>query len=479
MTGGAGEFSVPDDVTVVFLFNPFGEETLRRALTNLRASVARKPRPLRILYFAPVHHEAVLEAFKYEIRVIDRTASHVAYEIGGPRAVAVAPGTPVAPFALLLAFTATMGFAIPLLSAAIPAQISDFLLAGALLAAIALSPISLLRSLWAPDAAAAVFFAAWTILSALHNGGSWVYPAAALELAALFLLTKALVSTEWKALLVLRTWCIAAAALGALGFVGVFLSLAGIETELAGYGGALNLPLRIKGAAMSPNMLASLCLVPWLALLAPLGRRLFGERLRRPLLFFLALTLAFTMSRALLAVAFGTLLLGRRAGPAWKGVGTALLLGLAVASVRYEWVLPTPAPGAPAFRWTLLHAGAAKVAENPLFGVGPGHPVLVAAGYPRPESPGTAWSAHCTPVDLAATTGLPALLAFLALAYLACAERVSRSRRDVYAVLRVAVAALLFDSLTLDAHRFRHFWLAFGLCAALHGLSRRRESVLK
>ena len=40
--------------TVIFLFNPFGEEVLRQVVRNLGAAWQRKPRPIRIIYRKPI-----------------------------------------------------------------------------------------------------------------------------------------------------------------------------------------------------------------------------------------------------------------------------------------------------------------------------------------------------------------------------------------------------------------------------------------
>jgi SAM-dependent methyltransferase len=47
--------------TAYFLFNPFGEETLRQVLANIRRSIAASPRTIRILYYNPLF-EGLLDA---------------------------------------------------------------------------------------------------------------------------------------------------------------------------------------------------------------------------------------------------------------------------------------------------------------------------------------------------------------------------------------------------------------------------------
>ena len=50
VNGDASAFRVPDDVTLLFMYNPFRGETLRRVIENVRQSLIRRPRPLRIVY---------------------------------------------------------------------------------------------------------------------------------------------------------------------------------------------------------------------------------------------------------------------------------------------------------------------------------------------------------------------------------------------------------------------------------------------
>ena len=59
----------PDDVTVVFLFNPFIGDFFRDVLSALFASYDRRPRPLRIVYDYPWEHEWLLSTGR--VRVVD------------------------------------------------------------------------------------------------------------------------------------------------------------------------------------------------------------------------------------------------------------------------------------------------------------------------------------------------------------------------------------------------------------------------
>lgn len=49
----ATQWSVPDDATVLFFFNPFEGEILRKVFENIRRSLAEHPRQVRIVYVRP------------------------------------------------------------------------------------------------------------------------------------------------------------------------------------------------------------------------------------------------------------------------------------------------------------------------------------------------------------------------------------------------------------------------------------------
>ena len=58
----ARSFEVPDDVSVVYLFNPFMGRTFDATLAKLHESLARRPRPLRVIYFFPIMHSALIDS---------------------------------------------------------------------------------------------------------------------------------------------------------------------------------------------------------------------------------------------------------------------------------------------------------------------------------------------------------------------------------------------------------------------------------
>lgn len=56
----AANWPIPADVTTVFLFNPFYDETFLKMIDQLRRSWIENPRPFLIIYLQPVVHRNVL-----------------------------------------------------------------------------------------------------------------------------------------------------------------------------------------------------------------------------------------------------------------------------------------------------------------------------------------------------------------------------------------------------------------------------------
>jgi predicted RNA methylase len=60
VTADVTSFEMPDDVTVVYLCNPFGGEVFTAALDAMIASVDRAPRRVRISYSIPREHDRLM-----------------------------------------------------------------------------------------------------------------------------------------------------------------------------------------------------------------------------------------------------------------------------------------------------------------------------------------------------------------------------------------------------------------------------------
>jgi len=54
------DYTVPDDVTMVFLFNPFTGHLFGQAIDRLLASLDRNPRWLRLIYVCPAEHDHLM-----------------------------------------------------------------------------------------------------------------------------------------------------------------------------------------------------------------------------------------------------------------------------------------------------------------------------------------------------------------------------------------------------------------------------------
>jgi SAM-dependent methyltransferase len=61
------DYAIPDDVSVVYVFNPFRGSSFGAVLTRLEESVDRRPRALRVIYRNAVHHDdLVARGFQLE-----------------------------------------------------------------------------------------------------------------------------------------------------------------------------------------------------------------------------------------------------------------------------------------------------------------------------------------------------------------------------------------------------------------------------
>jgi len=63
--------------TIYFMFNPFGPETLRDTLDNIRCSLAQKPRTVKVVYYNS-KHQSVLEGLEWLVKLheFDRFGGH-------------------------------------------------------------------------------------------------------------------------------------------------------------------------------------------------------------------------------------------------------------------------------------------------------------------------------------------------------------------------------------------------------------------
>ena len=61
VTADVLEWAVPDDLTIAYLFNPFRGGVFAGFAERLAEAVARRRRPLRIIYVYPAEHDRLLQ----------------------------------------------------------------------------------------------------------------------------------------------------------------------------------------------------------------------------------------------------------------------------------------------------------------------------------------------------------------------------------------------------------------------------------
>jgi hypothetical protein len=244
--------------------------------------------------------------------------------------------------------------------------------------------------------------------------------------------------------------------------LGVVLSAFGMATPLVGACGDL-LPApfsRAQAGFTHPNLLASYCIfAAGVAAREDAGLSVMWRRLTQAAL---ALTVLLTLSRAILGFALAAAIRSagtpgrRRVVQALAAVLVFVMTGLTVYNLTLNparpWdvrSLPGPSPR--------LEAAATSIdslATHPLLGTGPG------------TSPGRRGSvpfdAHFTPLNVAATLGLPALAGLALVPVALWRSRARPTDRATWGML----AGLGLDALGQDVEDFRHVWVAFGLADA-------------
>ena len=281
-------------------------------------------------------------------------------------------------------------------------------------------------------------------------------------LAALFVVTSELVSRPGMPAAIGRTVAVTSLLTAVAAVVGVALSAFGHITPLVGTcGDLLPGPLsRSQAGFPHPNLLASYCVFGY----GVVSREDSGlsPRFRRIVVAALALTVVLTTSRAILA--FGLAAAIRAATtPARRRFAWALGAALVAAMIGLTLTNPTFQPlrpweitwrAEPSVRLQSATTSLETLAAHPLTGSGLG------------SSPGRrgslAFDAHLTPLNVAATLGLPAL-AGLAFAVF-CLWR-GRARPTDLATWGM-LAGLGLDGLGQDVEDFRHLWVALGLADA-------------
>lgn len=244
---------------------------------------------------------------------------------------------------------------------------------------------------------------------------------------------------------------------------GLVLFYVGTGSQLIGIYGELEPSpwyARVQAGTHNPNLLASFCIFA-AAVVARRDSEL-PVALRRITLGALWITMLVTFSRGILGFALAAAI--RNATTPWRrriAVSAAAVFLLLIVSATF-WK-PNLDPIHPfdthieqvaSTRFQAATSSLISLTTHPVFGTGLGtHPGL-ARGLP--------FDAHLTPVNIAGTLGLPALIAF---AFLVASHWKRRSRPTDLAIWG-GLAGLALDGLAQDVEDFRHVWVMIGLADA-------------
>jgi hypothetical protein len=280
------------------------------------------------------------------------------------------------------------------------------------------------------------------------------------ELCMLALITSDLASRQGASRGIGRAVAITSLATFAAAFAGLALFYGGVNSQLVGIYGELEPSrwyARLQAGTYNPNLLASFCIFA----AAVVSRRDSGlpAWLKRITLAALWLTVIFTFSRGILgfilAAAIRNATTSRRKKFATL-VGIACVVLMASATLLRPKLDPshlfeTRFEQIPTSRFVAATTSLATVYSHPIFGRGPdSHP-----GYYQ----GHSFDSHCTPINIAGTLGLPALMIFASLIAALWRRRV----RPIDLALWGGMAGLALDGLAQDVEEFRHIWVLIGL----------------
>lgn len=256
---------------------------------------------------------------------------------------------------------------------------------------------------------------------------------------------------------------ISSVVIAAAAIAGLLLFYAGVSTRLIGIYGDLEPSswyARVQAGTYQPNLLASYCIFA-----ASIAARREGELpdwLRRITLAALWITVLLTFSRGLLGFGLAVLIRGARTPLRRRlaGVFAAVCVGVVIALTLWNLSINPARPleahfeSADSSRRQAATSSLTTLFHHPLFGGGLGtHP-----GQYR----GLPFDSHCTPLNIAATLGLPALIAFSFL----IASLWRRRTRPTDLAIWGGLAGLALDGLAQDIEDFRHVWVMIGLAGA-------------
>ncbi len=317
---------------------------------------------------------------------------------------------------------------------------------------------------WRPLHTALAAYGLWALvswwISSDPQANGWKLLGIA-ELLILTVLTSELLQRQALVAPFARTIALTSLITAAAALVGLGLFYAGITTRLIGtYGDLVAAPsyARLQAGTSQPNMLASFCI--FAASITALAH--LPQRWRRLTQAAQWLTVLLTFARGILGFALAVTIRQARTRRQHLGVMAfaalcVIVLGtLTIWNFSFDPSRPFALRLAPeeSSRWQALTSSLVTLAAHPFVGSGTGTSPGLYRGMP--------FDAHCTPLNIAATMGLPALVAFGAIFFLLWRQRRQAIHQAFDLALWSGLAGLVLDALTQDIEDFRHLWVLIG-----------------
>ena len=315
-------------------------------------------------------------------------------------------------------------------------------------------------------AALAAYFAA-ALFSLLFSSANLVAGslkvAGIAELCLLAAVTRDLASHSSVRTSIVRITAVSAFLVGGAAVLGLLLFYAGHPTPLIGIYGELQPSpyyARVQAGTYNPNLLVSYAIFA----AAVVGQRdtALSTNWRRAGLIVLCLTAALTFSRGLLGFVLAALIRNantrkrRTLAIAVASAAVALMVCFTFYKVTLNPLRPYEIEihsAASSSRYQAFTTALETLVREPLWGSGPAtHPGLYR---------GNPFDSHMTYLNIAATLGLPALIAFTSLLVITWCRRPRPTNLSLWGGL----AGLALDALGQDIEDFRHLWVLIGMAS--------------
>lgn len=285
------------------------------------------------------------------------------------------------------------------------------------------------------------------------------------ELVALTVITADLTSRPRMSRLIGRVVVVTALLNFVAAIVGLALFYGGIVTQLIGTYGELapsDLYARVEAGTYQPNMLISFCI--FASAVVARAEQDLSPRLRRLAQAALLVTVLMTFSRGILAFFLAAAIRRARTRPQRVATGIGLLAYVGVIATLTLWSLSfnparpldTHFKNVPEGRRESAVSSLRMVAKHPLVGTG--------VGTIPGTNQGNEMDAHLTPLNIAATMGLPALMGFVWI-FVALWRGRERPMSAASVAVWSGLAGMMLDGLAQDVEDFRHLWVLMGVTA--------------